>query len=243
MKDKISFPCLALALVIAMVTFTQCKREVVAFIPPAGPTDSIPKPNVVKGKVLEYGSDLPLAGASVSICTNDSSSVSCGDQLSLFTDNNGECSFDTKNWSRAAASKEGYWLVNDQCLVTNYKDSFVIRLIPTTLITVHLKELPSIKGQGHMAMFYRSGIWGKISDSNIIPFNQCGEWISVPQGVVYLHENIDTTFQLIAYGNAFNVLKVTDLSEEEWEHTGNEYYFEYMYIPNRSNYNLDITYP
>ena len=208
-----------------------------------GPKDSIPKSNFVKGRILEYGSDLPVAGAYVWLCTNPLDSLSsCDGQLSQITDSNGVCSFDMQYWSQAAATKDGYWS-NNQCLVTNYADSFVIRLIPATHITVHLKETPMNKGAGHEAVFFRSGIWGRISDSTTVPFDHCGEWSGTGGGVIYLRAYIDTTFQLEAYGNAFNILKVNDLSEEGWEHTGSEYYFEYKYIPNISNYVLDITYP
>src|SRR5687767_8982549 len=98
----------------AMALFFSCKKE-------AQITPLPRKAKTVRAKVIEYGSDLPVAGATLSICTtafNQNGYYECaGNYLNFTTDANGECFFKTdgvyKFADRSDVVRDGYFSLDE----------------------------------------------------------------------------------------------------------------------------------
>src|SRR5688500_8827701 len=140
MKQEIKFSASCL---IVLVLFFSCKKEALPL-----------KAKTVKAKVIEYGSNLPVAGATLSICTaafyHQNRYYECaGNYLTFTTDSNGECFFKTDGVYRIAdrsgVLKNGYFNLDEPkpgCLFeddgastfgqTGTADSFTIRKVPIT---------------------------------------------------------------------------------------------------------------
>ena len=92
MKPILKF---ATFLLITVLFLVSCNKEE----PPSEEAPSEPKAKSVKAKVIEYGSYLPVAGATLSICTtalyNPNGYECAGNYLDFTTDVNGNIFFNT----------------------------------------------------------------------------------------------------------------------------------------------------
>ncbi|MES1223261.1 MAG: hypothetical protein ABUT20_47645, partial [Bacteroidota bacterium] len=166
----------------------------------------------IKAKVVEYGTDLPIAGVTLTVCTSLNSSNNCGgNYLSLTTDANGECFFQANKFLYGDVLKDGFFgNIHMPCFYTYYRngillnlnngddyrtsDSFVVRIVPKTDFTLHIID-SSLRGP----------LEGNYLTADV-SFNQCG--IGGLLGA-NLRKGIDTTIQFHSYyGNANYVFTV-----------------------------------
>jgi len=241
---KIFFPTITALLVVSFIFFS-CKKE--------KPISSVVVPlsiqKKVKARVVEYGNDLPVVGATVSVCTSPNADYTCIDnKLILITDANGECLFNADKFRDLTISKENYWVFNDE--VSKYWhipfseifpgnvplvgyprettfscDSLVIKLIPEVFITLHIKD-----------------------SSHSWPYNtflNCFGRFTTPPGFVFptiddsnafvLRSNIDTACLYRVFGNIWNDIFVgPDPFTTFFQHD--------MFIAKGSNISLNVIY-
>lgn len=207
MKLRINFTVFILIIVII---FISCKKE-------SENTQASLRPKTVKARVIEYGSDLPVVGAILSVCTTafySGISYECaGNYLNFQTNSNGECFFKTDGIYRfndtIGILKAGYHNLDEPgsiCLFedntpyspgqTNAADSFTVRKVPITYATVRLK---SIFPYVFPVMFSRKAIL-----SSRLPGLQNLECRYGTGASISLRVGTDTTFQYLVYGNADN---------------------------------------
>jgi hypothetical protein len=235
---------------IAVVAFTSCKKEKPSssINPPPLPP---PRGKTIKARVVEIGTNLPIAGATLTVCTTPlaltatNQNQCAGNYVTLTTNSNGECFFEADEYRYDGVLKDGFWghtapLCNNTYFGDDTSafyssqgihtaDSFIIKVTPITLITIHIKN--SIASLETIVGFYRSALWGG--------YNGCGYW---PGGPVFLRPNIDTTiFNYPVFGNADNLFLV---SGDEWApfSSGGAFYNDKVFISNSSNIILEITY-
>ena len=158
----------------------------------------------IKARVIEYGTNLPIAGATLSVCTSPTGYNTCaGNYLKLTTDANGNCIFHADLFNYGWVEKEDYYgYIFDPCLVTYFRndtlldynddytaDSFIVEIVPKINFSIHVKDSSGREAGDNFL----------IADVDF--HNFC---CSLP-GVISanLRSGIDTTFQLHDYyGNA-----------------------------------------
>lgn len=117
--------------------------------------------HIVKAKVLEYGSDLPIAGANLAVCTSIIGNNGCGaGYLGFTTDANGDCFFYANKFLYGDVLKDGYFRdIHMPCFNTYFRngilmnlnenyhtaDSFVVRIVPKTDFILHITD-SSLRG-------------------------------------------------------------------------------------------------
>lgn len=200
--------------------------------------------HTVKAKVLEYGTDLPVAGVILKVCTALNSSNDCGsDYLSLTTDANGECFFQANKFLYGGTLKDGYFgNIFMPCFYTYYRndtlldihiddywtaDSFIVRIVPKTDFTLHIVD-SSLRGPDA----------GNYLNSEVI-FNSCsigGLWMG------FLRRGIDTTIRVHSYyGNTTSVFTV-GYDPDDGGFPMNVLYQQQRFIANGNNTIVNITY-
>jgi hypothetical protein len=205
----------------------------------------------IKARILEFGSDQPLAGATLRILAYLTPSSYKTTELNLTTDANGECKFDAYKIIPDSLAKANYWgldFVNNPFPVVVFPpgpfyyntngiicDSFVIKLFPQTDITIHIKDSSKRTVYNYYndnyVSFYANGI-----------FNLSGHNQTVyTRNTILMYAGIDTTFQYHVFGNTDNVLEV-DAFDENTENTTILYDQPAIFISKGSNTILNITY-
>jgi len=213
MKPILKF---ATFLLITVLFLVSCNKEE----PPSEPKASEPKAKSVKGKVIEYGSDLPIAGATLSICTtalyNPNGYECAGNYLDFTTDVNGNIFFNTDSVYRfkdfIGILKDDYFELNEVAsyclfeddtpgLVRSYNnaDSFTVIKVPITYVTIHLK---SVSSYDFPVVLTETGMLR----SRMSALEEC--WYFGGH-VFNLRPGIDTTFQYSAFGNADNLFQIS----------------------------------
>ena len=236
-------------LFITVLFFVSCKKDKKEA--PSEPSE--PKAKSVKAKVIEYENDLPIEGATLSICSTelvlDSSSGNyrCpGNYRSLITDAKGECFFEaeTKYFIREI-SKDSFLSLQhvnfqERCLMEGTQgygqttaDSFLFRMVPYRYITLHVKNMNANLDFGvllsRVFQFY-----SKSGDE------MCRSGI---QDGVLLRPGIDTVFQYLASGNAENIFTVSRGSDnDEGIFLPPIYYQQVKYIPKAGDITVEIIY-
>lgn len=98
---------------ILVISLCQCKKDVeTANLQPAPSTTK-----KIKARILEYGTDLPITGATVRLitCSMQQHYESCSGTDSVFTTNaQGECIISGNYLRMINVSKEGYWAFHDR---------------------------------------------------------------------------------------------------------------------------------
>ena len=115
MKSKVKVAvCILLVVAISVASCKKDKSVSPVVTPPA---------NVIKAKVLEYGTDQPLAGTDIYVCTSPAGLTTCaGNYLKLTTDANGECSFTADSFTYGWVDKADYWQnFFNPCFVTYFR--------------------------------------------------------------------------------------------------------------------------
>jgi len=201
----------------------------------------------VKAKVLEYGTDLPISGATLQVCTSLNSSNNCvGNYLSLTTDANGECFFQANQFRYGWVEKTGYFNngLLTPCFITYFKngiqlptdidgdmagsDSFIIKVVPKINFTLHVRD-SSGRSSGTNISLVGDVSFGCVSSSGIIGAS--------------LRPGIDTTFQLGNYwGNTNYILRVGKNYDSDCGCFETEFYNKTIYLANGNNVVLNITY-
>ena len=248
MKLKIKFVGFILTIVFI---FSSCKKE-------TENTSTSLSPKTVKARVIEYGSDLPIAGAKLTICTTavrTQSGLECaGNYSSYITDANGECFFRTDSIYKFpdfdAVLKDGYVDLREpghNCLYEtnirylpdgssafNQADSFIIRKVPYRYVTVHVKN-----ANADLDTDLYLHVMAIINPRNTI--NNCSTGLFMMP--VKLRQWIDTTFQCLAYGNMDNEYIIAGMN---WESGGitilGKVYQQIEYIPQNGNITVEILY-
>lgn len=177
--------------------------------------------HIIKAKIVEYGTDNPIAGAAISVWTNP------GGKINTITDKNGECALEGDEIAFRSFSKEGYWdynfsekqfsplilfpgnsNINTRTGSVYDCESFVLKLIPKSYITLHIKD---------------SLVLSTCLDCNVFvnvnaKFTQNGNSYTVYdttdinkiKGSVFLRRKIDTTFQIAIFGNTVNTFNIAE---------------------------------
>ena len=135
--------------------------------PPPLPT---PPGKTIKGKVVEYGTNLPIADATLSVCTSLLGNGNCGGYKSFTTDAFGEIVFTADKFQINQVVKEGYcdfgsgelkaFFLADSLLRGYFytADSFIVAKIPKTNITIHI--INSITVPDYDVSLYLYGSFG-----------------------------------------------------------------------------------
>jgi hypothetical protein len=228
---------LQFSILIILVILASCKKEeYVPEIVTQSPQPPISRGKTVKVKVLEYGTDLPVGGAEVSLWASSFSSPFNGDYTRVITNNNGEGFFSATSYVIDEVIKHGYYEnLSNSCLVRYFGpdslkdfhsgDSVIVRVVPGIYITLNVKNI--YDNGPRLASLMRQG-----------SFTDCPYY---PQHIIPLRPRIDTSFQLAVYGNSENIFTV-----------GNQYgidgvpganlYQNTVYIPKTNGYYLNIEY-
>jgi hypothetical protein len=254
MKKNIHLP--AWMLILCLLVYGSCKKNEpdAPFrftYPPAPPKPAMPQMHfsnkTIRGIVLEYGSDIPIAGANLEIhAFSDSNSMNFYDRH-LTSDSLGKIQFDAHEFQPVSISQTGYWdnqwiqypgfaseffpgnTTFDDIGITC--DSFVLRLVPMATITVHLRDSS------------KSIDFDKLAEGNVfVSFNFSGiQPYTYQSGLstINIYKGIDTTFKFSAFGNSENKLLVASYSEFDLEDTIKQ---RDIYIAKGSNPSVNITF-
>jgi len=200
---------------------------------------------IVKARVLEYGTDLPLAGAILKVCTSPRSYNSCAaNYLSLITNTNGECFFEANLFLYGDVLKDGYFgNIHMPCFYTYYRndtllnlnngydyrtaDSFIVRIVPKTDFSLHIID-SSLRGP----------IEGNYLTADV-SFNLCG--VGGLLGV-NLRKGIDTTIQFHSYYGNTNYFFTIGYERDDGGFPINILKQQQNYIVKGSNTTLKIIY-
>lgn len=154
----------------------------------------------IRGTILEYGSDKPLAGAVLTLQSFNEDNTLGFSLLNLESDSLGSLNFDAHEFQPINISRQGYWdnqwiqypgitaqffpgntIFEDE---GNSCDSFVFRLVPMADITVHLHDSS------------KSIDYDKLATENVsVYFNFSGIQPYTTQsglGAIYLYKGIDS---------------------------------------------------
>lgn len=241
MKPIIKFAtCILLT---SALFFVACKKEkpissVVTPPPPPPP----PSGKTIKVRVLEYGSDQPIEGATLKVCTAPQFPAACGRPITnVITNSNGE-GFFIANQFRAYALKDGYFnSFFDPCFITyfgndtilynmgiNTADSFIIRIVPKIDFLIHVKDSTG------------AGSTGEISMVGDVDFNNC---VRIGGGNWKLRRGIDTTIRLTNYyGNTNYIIMVGNNYDSDCGCFQTIFYDQVKYVAKGSSTILNITY-
>ena len=243
-------------LILCLMVYGSCKKNEPETpfrftYPPVSPIPAISQMHfsnkTIRGTVLEYGSDVPIAGATLDIhAFSDSSSMNFYNRQ-LVSDSLGKIQFDAHEFQPLSISQAGFW--DNQWIQypgfaaeffpgnTTFDDigiacdSFVLRLVPMATITVHLRESS------------KSIDYDKLATENVfVYFNFSGIQPYTTQsglGTIYLYKGIDTTFKFHAFGNRENKLLVASYSEFDLEDTIAQ---RVIYIPKTSDQTVNMTF-
>lgn len=209
-----------------LISLCHCKKDVET-------ANLQPSPSAtknIKARILEYGTDLPIAGATVRLitCSMQQQYESCSGTDSVFTTNaNGECIISGNFLRKINVYKDGYWAFHDRdAMFTDLPalseifpanipisrnaaeyandpttiscDSLVIKLVPQTFITIHIRD--SSGSRSVSPNFYKPylQILGNFySQGNAQKYRREEDYISI----VPIK---DTTFQFPVFGNSEN---------------------------------------
>ena len=241
-------------LMIAVILLLSCKKANNNWAGVNPSTSPPPYSRIIKARVIEYGSNLPINGASLSICPTPlvldaGYDLYCpGDYKTFFTDANGISVFVAESiYVIGDVFKEGYFSLDeywssclfeddtpDQAGYEQTADSFIVRKVPLTYVTVHIKN--SIAGLDSNAWF---GSAGAVVNSRIPAIQNSCNYPSYA-GRISLAGKIDTTFQFPAFGNCENqfvVSRALDFTDRSlW------LYSEKIYILKTGNVTVEILY-
>ena len=217
-------------------------KDTVQVIVNAAPPPSNTK--TIKARVVEYSTDLPIAGATLTVCTSPASYNTCaGNYLSLTTDGSGECIFHADLFNYGWVAKEGYYgYIFNPCFVTYFRndtlleynddytaDSFIVEIVPKTNFTIHVKDSSGTESDT-----------GNFLIADVDFHNFC---CSLP-GIINtnLHPGIDTTFQLIDYYGNTNYLFLVGHDPDSGGYPQTVLYNLTKYIPKGNNTVVNIIY-
>ena len=235
-----------------LLSVTSCKKTKEE-VPSEEEVPSDPKAKSVKAKVIEYENDLPIEGATLSICSTELVSdpspgyYSCpGNYRSLITDAKGECFFEagTKYVIREI-SKDSFLSLQhvrfqERCLMEGAQgygettaDSFLFRMVPYRYITLHVKNMiANLDFQVMLSRVFQ--FYSKSGDE------MCRSGI---QDGVLLRPGIDTVFRYLASGNAENIFTVSRGSDnDQGIFVPPIYYQQVKYIPKAGDFTVEIIY-
>ena len=231
------------------ISFVSCKKERPAASavtqPPPPPPPPPPQGKTIKVRVVEYGSEIPIAGAVVSVCTSPVSWPVCtGSNTYITTNNNGEAFFSTDRYLFFTALKDGYFdhiLLCISCFVQflgpdsaggayqaiHTADSVIVKIVPKTDFTLHIVD---------------SSLRGPL-DGNYLAMRAEFGHVSAGMGDIRLRKGIDTTVQLQSmYGNVTYDFKVGYEYDDGGMSLMNIIYETQKYVSKGLNPILKITY-
>jgi hypothetical protein len=239
-------------LVTTAVAFVSCSKDDERVSnnyisnPPPPPPPPPPNPGkTIKGRIIEYNSGLPIAGATISLRPDYPNM----NTITLTSDQTGATSFisSTHNIGYISVNKAGYWNLDPNydlaCGVLFYPDttqfarfintneitcdSFVVKLFKVWNIAVHIKDTAESERNTGITIHGMYNVNGT-------EYKRYGDWIVFPPG-------IDTTFQLPVFGNAnnkFGIWKSYDDDYFIWEEISNQV----QYITYGTNTTVNIFY-
>lgn len=204
-------------------------------------TDSVTPNPLIFGRVLEAGTDRPLAGAEfiTSTCVRSDNVFGCvqWNEVSTFTGTDGKFSVGRTQFRNHLLRKNGYWTyinepdasvrggyVNYQPAPVNHfinsstgqTDSILVKLLPVTIITIRARNTGPFTGA--------------VLQCRALLFGTRGNNISLRPG-------IDSSFSYPVFGNADN--KIFVYRGFPFSDTAG---MQIRYIANGEALNLDITY-
>ncbi|MFI5153548.1 MAG: PKD domain-containing protein [Chitinophagales bacterium] len=180
-------------------------------------------PDTTFGSIMEYGTDKPVdkAHVFVSICSTPGGYDSCKFIDTVFiADEQGKFSFKHFGFLVTDVVQTGYWNSADAFVaksfpqsadfnygVINFCDSFVIKMVPQTKITIHLKDSTGIRIDPIDRTFDELENGGMVQSMNP-PY---GDLHFSRVNAYGLNYKMDTIIQLIVYGNADNTFTVHNI--------------------------------
>jgi hypothetical protein len=217
--------------ILTVFVLFSCKKEK-QDSPVTQPPETLEK--IVTVKVIEYGSDLPIEGATLSICD---SSGNC----KHFTSNaNGECFLKTDSLRRLSDVTKD-WYVYFPCLqdwehtYTPDLDSFTIRLVLAIYATVHVKDTNSIVKDQRLILS---------SLGTLYPEFTSGKCYTGLAHHITLRPQIDTTLvEYLVWGNADNEFTISKgIIWGDFPIPVDVIHREIKYIPKANNLTVEIIY-
>ena len=251
---KKNIHCPARLLILCLLVYGSCKKNEpeasfrFTYPPPKPATPQILYTNkTIRGTILEWGSDKPIAGAMLTLHSFNEDNNQGFSFLHLESDSLGNLQFDAHEFQPDSLVRTGYWnnysaqypgpaaeyfplnTVFDD--LGNSSDSFVLRLVPITNITIHLRDSS------------KSIDYDKLAKENIGVYFYLGGLQTFTQNnglnSIYLYKGIDTTFKWRAFGNSENEIGVASFSEYDAVDTIINHVF---YIPKNSDTAVSLTY-
>ncbi|MGZ5133787.1 MAG: PKD domain-containing protein [Flavitalea sp.] len=218
--------------------FSKDTVKIIVHTKPLEPSNG----KTIKARVVEYGTNLPIAGATLFVCTAPVDNACAKNYLGLTTDNNGECIFNADSFRYGWGEKTGYWQnIFEPCFNSyfrngtllnnndNYQtaDSFIVKMVPKTDFTLHIID-SSLRGP----------TLGNYLTTDV-NFNICSVGGIVG---VNLRKGIDTIIQCRScYGNATYIFTI-GYDPDDGGFPMNILHQQQGYVPNGSNITLNVTY-
>lgn len=184
-------------------------------------TSALNESNFIKAKIIEYGTDIPIEGATITVWTNS------GGKISLLTNKNGECNIEGTELAFRTFSKEGYWdynfsdkqfsplilfpgnlTINPVTGGVYDCESFVVKLIPKSYITLHIKDSLRLSSCWDCNVFINVNGTYTQNGNNYSVYDTSA--LNKIKGSVLLRKNIDTTFRIAIFGNTINTINVVE---------------------------------
>jgi hypothetical protein len=211
------------------------------------------EPHIIKARIVEYGTDIPIEGATLSVWTNP------GGKINTITNKNGECTLAGDEVAFRTISKEGYWDYNFSdkqfspiILFPNNSslnirtgsvfecDSFVLTLFPKSYITLHIKDSLRLSTCFYCNTFITVNGTYIQNGNNYSVFDTSS--LNKIKDYILLRPNIDTTFQYAVFGNAINTFNIAEDDGDD----GFGFYqivrTQKKLIPDKSNLIINIGY-
>jgi len=218
----------ALILVTNAVAFVSCLKDDESVTNnytsnPPQPPPPLPPSNLgktIKGRIVEYNSGIPIAGATVSLRPDYPNM----NKITLTSDHTGAISFisSTNNIGHISVEKPGYWglapyldlgspvffypdstqfrhFINGNTLAC---DSFVVKLFSVWNITLHIKDTSGSERNTGITIHGLFNVNG--SD-----YKRYVDWIVFPPG-------IDTTIQVPVFANAENKFGIWKSDDDDY---------------------------
>jgi len=237
--------------ILTVFVLLSCKKE--EQDTPITPSADILKEKIVKAKVIEYGSDLPIEGATLSICTTAVSRYvfeCAGDYINFYSNTNGECFFKTDSvYLFRSVAKDWYdgtfypnclldeWIHTNSDGTLYVPDSFTVRLVPYRYVTVHVKDTGTAVDTDKALLLHVRGLVYPRSGGDP------GACSSPLLNQVTLRPQIDTTlYDYFIYGNADNEFIISE-GVHSWENLPiGVIHREIKYIPKEDSLTVEIIY-
>jgi hypothetical protein len=239
MKQR--FTAYMVLMILAFTSFFTCKKEKDNPLDPVPVINEPPPLKTVTARVLEYGTDNPIAGAGVSICTSPRSFYQCdGEFTRATTDNNGQAIFTTRQYIYGSVEKTGYFQnVFNPCFIKyegadsmagiHTSDRFIVRVVPKTDFTLHIKDVSGANPGNGISMVADVRFHGCVSSRGVLTFG--------------LHPGIDTTIIVRNFwGNTNYLFRVGRNYESDCDCFSSEFYNQVKFVANGNSSLIDITY-